>query len=186
VTSPAARDVDFLILKIGDLGENFIQLIVGVTQFIEDENEYLPKSFLEKHKNFIVNEGDIVIALTRPVISNGLKITITPSNYDKSLLNQRVSSIRCKDDSVSQLFLYYVLNDKTFVDYVEEKSKSLMQPNLSINDLKLFLVPLPPLEIQQLIVGRIEGERQIIEGNKKLIEIYTKKIQDRINKIWGE
>jgi restriction endonuclease S subunit len=97
-----------------------------------------------------------------------------------------VSSIRCKDDSVSQLFLYYVLNDKTFVDYVEEKSKSLMQPNLSINDLKLFLVPLPPLEIQQLIVGRIEGERQIIEGNKKLIEIYTKKIQDRINKIWGE
>ena len=159
---------------------------VGVNQFVDDENEYLPKSFLEKHKNFIVYEGDIVIALTRPVISNGLKITITPSTYNESLLNQRVSSIRCKNDSISQLFIYYVLNDKTFVEYVEEKSKSLMQPNLSINDLKMFLVPVPPLEIQQSIVEKIEEERQIVEGNKNLIEIYTKKIQDRINKIWGE
>ena len=25
-----------------------------------------------------------------------------------------------------------------------------------------------------------------IEGNKKLIEIYTHKIQGRINKVWGE
>lgn len=33
---------------------------------------------------------------------------------------------------------------------------------------------------------KIESEKQIIEGNKKLIEIYTQKIQDRINKIWGE
>lgn len=43
----------------------------------------------------------------------------------------------------------------------------------------------PPIEIQQSIVEKIESERQIIEGNKKLIEIYTQKIQDRINKIWG-
>jgi hypothetical protein len=28
--------------------------------------------------------------------------------------------------------------------------------------------------------------RRIIEGNKKLIEIYSKKIEDRINKIWGD
>jgi type I restriction enzyme M protein len=48
------------------------------------------------------------------------------------------------------------------------------------------IIPVPTLEIQQSIVERIESERQIIEGNKKLIEIYTQKIQDRINKIWGE
>ena len=27
---------------------------------------------------------------------------------------------------------------------------------------------------------------KVIEGNKKLIETYTQKIQDRINKVWGE
>lgn len=159
---------------------------VGVNQFIDDENEYLPKSFLQNHKNFIVYQGDIVLALTRPVISNGLKITIVPENYNKSLLNQRVSSIRCKNEIVTNQFMYYVLNDKTFVDYVEEKSKSLMQPNLSINDLKMFKVPIPSMEIQNSIVEKIETENKIIEGNKKLIEIYTQKIQNRINVIWGE
>jgi type I restriction enzyme M protein len=49
-----------------------------------------------------------------------------------------------------------------------------------------MLIPIPQIEIQQSIVEKIESERQIIEGNKKLIEIYTQKIQDRINKIWGE
>jgi type I restriction enzyme M protein len=49
-----------------------------------------------------------------------------------------------------------------------------------------FVIPVPSMEIQESIVERIESERQIVEGNKKLIEIYTQKIQDRINKIWGD
>ena len=56
--------------------------------------------------------------------------------------------------------------------------------NLSF--VKSLKISIPPIEIQQSIVERIESERKIIEGNKKLIEIYTQKIQDRINKIWGE
>ena len=61
-----------------------------------------------------------------------------------------------------------------------------MQQNLSINDLKMFKVPIPSMEIQNSIVEKIETENKIIEGNKKLIEIYTQKIQNRINVIWGE
>ncbi len=60
------------------------------------------------------------------------------------------------------------------------------QPSISQSTILELSIPYPSLEIQQSIVERIESERQIIEGNKKLIEIYTKKIQDRINKIWGE
>lgn len=60
------------------------------------------------------------------------------------------------------------------------------QPKLNQQNLNLIPIPLPSIEIQQSIVERIESERQIIEGNKKLIEIYTQKIQDRINKVWGE
>jgi type I restriction enzyme M protein len=60
------------------------------------------------------------------------------------------------------------------------------QPSISQSTILEHSIPYPPLEIQQLIVERIESERKIIEGNKKLIEIYSQKIQDRINKIWGE
>jgi len=47
-------------------------------------------------------------------------------------------------------------------------------------------IPLAPISIQKEIVQKIEAERKVIEGNKKLIEVYTLKIQDRINKVWGE
>ena len=47
-------------------------------------------------------------------------------------------------------------------------------------------IPIPSLDIQKQIVKKLEEERKVIEGNKRLIEIYTKKIQVRINKVWGE
>ena len=57
---------------------------------------------------------------------------------------------------------------------------------LTIITLKDLKVPLPNKETQEEIVKKIEAERKVIEGNKKLIETYTQKIQDRINKVWGE
>ena len=57
---------------------------------------------------------------------------------------------------------------------------------LTIITLKNFKVPLPDKRTQEEIVKKIEEERKVIEGNKKLIEIYTQKIQDRINKVWGK
>ena len=41
-------------------------------------------------------------------------------------------------------------------------------------------------DVYKEIEAKIEEERKVIEGNKKLVEIYTQKIQDRINKVWGE
>ena len=51
----------------------------------------------------------------------------------------------------------------------------------SIRDLK---IPMPSIKIQNKIAENIQNELRIVEGNKKLIEIYPQKIEDRINKIW--
>ena len=59
------------------------------------------------------------------------------------------------------------------------------QPSISQSTILELSIPYPPIEIQQSIVERIDSEKKIIEGNKKLIEIYIQKIQDRMNKIWG-
>lgn len=42
-------------------------------------------------------------------------------------------------------------------------------------------IPLPSLEEQEQIVAQLEAEQELINANKKLIDIFTKKIQDRIN-----
>jgi len=83
---------------------------------------------------------------------------------------------------ITQKFIENYINQIDISNFVTGSA----QPKLNQQNLNLIPIPLPQIEIQQSIVERIESERQIIEGNKKLIEIYTQKIQDRINKIWGE
>jgi type I restriction enzyme M protein len=47
-------------------------------------------------------------------------------------------------------------------------------------------IPLPPLNIQREIVVEIEAERALLEANRKLVEVFEKKIQSKLAEIWGE
>ena len=53
-------------------------------------------------------------------------------------------------------------------------------------DIKGVKIPLPPIEIQRQIVAELEAEQQLINANKKLIEIYQQKIKSKIAEVWGE
>lgn len=73
-----------------------------------------------------------------------------------------------------------------------EKFQESLQPyikgiiggiSLEIKELK---IPLPPLDIQRQIVAEIEAERAMVEANRKLAEVFEKKIQARLAEIWGE
>jgi type I restriction enzyme M protein len=101
----------------------------------------------------------------------------------ESSTNQAVCSIYPKESYIPE-FIYFYLKQKK--DELIKLSVGGAQPNISQGIVKSILIPIISIKIQESIVERIESERQIIEGNKKLIEIYTQKIQDRINKIWGE
>ena len=47
-------------------------------------------------------------------------------------------------------------------------------------------IPLPTLSTQKEIVIQIKAEQEIVNANKKLIEIYEQKIKDKIGEVWGE
>jgi hypothetical protein len=47
-------------------------------------------------------------------------------------------------------------------------------------------IPLPPLAIQEQIVSTIAEEEKIIDANKRLIELMTKKIDEVIARIYQE
>ena len=51
-----------------------------------------------------------------------------------------------------------------------------------VKDIK---VPLPPIEEQQTIVNAIEEELQLVNANKRLIEIFEQKIKTKIGEVWG-
>lgn len=79
-------------------------------------------------------------------------------------------------------FFYYVL--------LHQKEKNNLQSagavfkNLTTDQIKQFYIPLPSLKIQKQIVEKIEAERVLVAGNKKLVEIYEQKTREVIGKIW--
>lgn len=129
----------------------------GVGQIIETD-DVLPFEFLEKHSQFIVNEGDLILALTRPYISTGLKISICPPSYHKSLLNQRVAVIRPISGLISS-FLFQFLSSSIILKIYQDKFDGQgQQPNLKKEDVTNLFFPLPPLSEQQRIVAEIEKQ----------------------------
>ncbi len=132
---------------------------VGVGSFIEDISTLPQKMFIQ---DVCLKEGDIVIALTRTIISEGLKRAIIPSSYDGAMLNQRVASLRFSG-KINMSFLYYYLGCSIVSDYVWLHVNTLMQPNLSIKDLKSMPVCIPSLPEQQSIVAALDSLKSKVD-----------------------
>ncbi len=101
----------------------------------------------------------------------------------QSSTNQAVCGISPGSDYLPE-FLYYILRSKE--NEMISKSVGGAQPNISQTIIKSLKIPKTPLGEQKIVVETILKLEKFIDGNKKLIEVYTQKIQDRINKVWGE
>jgi len=147
---------------------------VGVQNFVEENENYLPKDFLNNLSKYTVNYGDIVIALTRPYISNGLKVTFVPKSYNGAFINQRVAAIQASENITNNKYIYHYLCTSNILAIVMELSKTLNQPNLSIKDLSNFKIPFPPLKTQQKIVNYLD---QISEKTEKVKLVQKEKME---------
>ena len=146
---------------------------VGVKEFVNDFDSLLPSNFKNKYEAFSVNKGSIVIALTRTIIQSGLKVAVVPSAYDGALLNQRVAAIVANSKYVIDSYIYLYLSTKQVEHYVKSHVNTLMQPNLSINDLKALPIPLPTIFEQEKIVEDLET---LSKETQRLETLYQRKI----------
>lgn len=58
-------------------------------------------------------------------------------------------------------------------------------PSLTKSELLTIKIPLPSFSEQQTIVKAIEEEMQLVNANKRLIEIFEQKIKEKISEVWG-
>ncbi len=87
--------------------------------------------------------------------------------------------------NVNPYFLKHCL-DSTFAEGIDHIVFGAAYKALTIEKLKEFKIPLPPLATQQAIVAEIEAEQALVNANKQLIERFEAKIKTTINHVWGE
>ena len=173
-TDTAKEKGEYRYIRITDIDENGL-LKMG-------EEKYVSKS--KENKDYLLKKGDLVVARTGATYGKCLYFddeNNIPSVYASYLIKLNL-------DNKKILNRYYWIFSQSYF-YDTQKQKLVTgggQPQFNANVMNEIIVPLPNLKEQENIIESVNNQRQIIEGNKKLIEIYTQKIQDRINKIWGE
>jgi type I restriction-modification system DNA methylase subunit len=181
--------------KSGDYVENsnvlsFRQANIRLNGLIdlEHKREYLPDDFIIKYSDYLLKEGDIVIAMTD--MNKELKLlaipAIIPFSQFQLLLNQRVGKFIKITDNIANIFLCLILAYEKTREQLKLLGYGNVQSNLSKSDLLNIKIPLPPLEVQQEIVDECEEIDQNVIKAKEAIEQAKNEIENKSNNIYGK
>jgi type I restriction enzyme, S subunit len=111
---------------------------------------YLPDEYINKYHRFALNEGDIVMAMTRPIIKSidSVKIAVVSREDVPSLLNQRVGRFIRSSKEINDRYLLEFCKSDYFKNLIDVYSQNSLQPNVSSAQVESIKILCPPLTLQ--------------------------------------
>ena len=111
-----------------------------------------PADRSESMAEFALVPGDIVLAMDRPWISEGFKLSEVRASDCPALLVQRVARLRGKA-GIPNAFLFHTLGQPAFVRHCRPTETTI--PHISPKEIRSFTFSFPPLALQQDFARRI-------------------------------
>ena len=118
---------------------------VGIGACEWKDTAFYPQKLTQELGRYELHEGDVVLAMDRPWISNGLKCAVINKDIAGSLLVQRVARLRAKGIPCAQ-FIYQCLIDAEFQRHCRVTETTI--PHISPTDLATY--PIPEASPQEL------------------------------------
>lgn len=128
---------------------------VGVGRLIWDSaiTCFWPTERRDEVSDYILNAGDLVIAMDRPFIAEGFKIARVNESDLPALLLQRVGRFRLADDIVPE-YIWMFLHSGSFKWQLQRMQKGTDLPHISKFDIEGVFIPVPGVD-EQLVVTEI-------------------------------
>jgi len=95
-----------------------------------DDESFLPIELIKDNENFLLKEGDYVLALTRPILDRKLKIAKLNLQDVPALLNQRVGKIEVESQTNID-YTYYLFQKFETISGLLQSMAGTDPPNLS-------------------------------------------------------
>ena len=90
-------------------------------------------------------------------------------------------------DAFDNRFIWCALNNLRETGYFMRNARQAVnQTNFNGDQLSKTKLAVPPIGIQRDIVNAFEEEMAIVDQNRRLIEIFQQKINEKISEVWGE
>ena len=151
---------------------------------LKHNTKYLPDGFERTFKEYLLQEGDAIIAMTD--MSPSLEFLAVPAilrdldENSRYLLNQRVGKLIIEDDFDTRFLRYLLLSDELRAQ-LKSKGLGTVQANMSNEDLRSAFFACPSYAEIYLIANFLDHETAkidtLIEEQKTLIRLLQEKRQ---------
>ena len=117
------------------------------------EVAYIPEDTHKRMKGTKVRPKDLLLNITGGSIG---RCALTPDNFDTANVSQHVAIVRMIELETRKYMHQFILSP-WFQEKIMDVQVGVSREGLSMTKLKLFPVPLPPLEEQQAIVEKVNA-----------------------------
>jgi type I restriction enzyme S subunit len=124
---------------------------------------FWPEDKLAGLEHLLVKEGQIILAMDRPLVSAGLKLARVKASDLPCLLVQRMARLRMFDDAMTG-FLHCSMQTHAFISHLLGDQTGTQLPHISGTGIEEFVTPLPPLMEQQQIAAEVAEKLSQIEA----------------------
>ncbi|GAL91450.1 restriction endonuclease subunit S [Microcystis aeruginosa] len=124
-------------------------------------------------EEFILHQNDLLVVMTdlvqsAPILGGALLI---PEN-EKYLHNQRLGLVNILNQKeLDKKYLYYLLNTHNYRSQIKGSATGTTVKHTAPERIYRCLVPLPPLQVQQKIADILSKYDDLIENNRRRIEL---------------
>ncbi|MBT3293492.1 N-6 DNA methylase [Candidatus Peregrinibacteria bacterium] len=197
-------DPEWKKVALGDISKNKIQSGVSITkkdivtegkikfvniydlyQGYEIDVNSLPFVKKQNYQGKYLNTGDLLFVRVSLKEQGAAFSSVYNSGNTNVVYGDNILRLTPNSD-VNSMFLNYLLRMDSFRESILLVCNRANVTSINTKSLINFIIPLPPLKIQKLIVDRIEVERALVESAKELIGIYEEKTRKVISKLWEE
>jgi type I restriction enzyme S subunit len=101
-----------------------------------------------------MRQGDLVIGMDRPLISDGMRVARLTEQDVPSLLLQRVVRLTPLPH-IDAEYLQHLLSSEMFVAHFAPETTGVSVPHISPDQIAAFVIPVPPIDEQKAIVKQV-------------------------------
>lgn len=170
--------------KYVDEGIRVIRIANVQKGYLEDSHPcFYPASEEESIAQFLLYENDLLLSLT----GNVGRVALLDKSYLPAALNQRVACLRIKDDTrLNKRYLFHCLNSMCFENECIESANGIAQKNLSTTWLKSHAIPVPRMDRQLEIAGRLDLIQAQIDRARALLVKLDRLVKSRFIEMFGD
>lgn len=153
----------------------------------EYAKKYLPNEYAEKYKDWLLKDGDVIIAMTD--MADNPKILGVPTTVNTNgktfLMNQRVGKLIFTDKEVNKDFVKYNLLASKHKAYYKRLAGGGLQLNISKKDILNLPIAMYSKEDQNIITEELDTISDLIAIRKQQLSDLENLLQGKIDEYFN-